>query len=468
MILALVLYLTLQLGVCLLISRWIKSESDYLLAGRTLPLIPASLSVFATWFGAEIMMGSSGAIAKEGLSGGRADPFGYSLCLVLMGLLLAGVLRKRAYVTVGDFFADHYDRRVEVVASLIMMATSVIWAAAQIQAFAFILTALLPVSEGSALLIAVVGIILYTTFGGMLGDVVNDVIQGGLMITGLGILLVMMILKAGGPTVAFNHLSPAHWSVISPKESIWLQINTWAIPILGSLVAPEALSRTLSAKDERVAVNACYWGGGLYFLVGSMVALVALIGTRFVSGISDADMYLPQLVQTILPPWVGVIFLGALVSAILSTIDSTLLSIGGLAAHNVILPNLKRWLHHDVVESKKVLVTRLVVIVSGLLSYGIALGDHSIYTLVQSASSFGSAGFLICVLGGLYWPGVRAGGALVILAAGVMMTLLFEYVWHWELAYLLNLLGCTLLYSLFWLWETKAKPATVTVEPTSV
>ena len=114
-------YFVLQLAIAYWASRHIKSEGDFLVAGRTLGLGLVAVSLFATWFGAETVMGSSAMVAEEGLSGARADPFGYALTLLGMGLLLAYQLRKKNYLTIGDFLKDRFDRRVEFLGSLILI-----------------------------------------------------------------------------------------------------------------------------------------------------------------------------------------------------------------------------------------------------------------------------------------------------------------------------------------------------------
>ncbi len=101
---ALVGYLILQFGIAFIASRTIKVEADYFVAGRKLGVYAVAMSVFATWFGAESVMGSSGAVAAEGLAGGRADPFGYTLCLLAMATFIAFKMREAGVITFVDFF----------------------------------------------------------------------------------------------------------------------------------------------------------------------------------------------------------------------------------------------------------------------------------------------------------------------------------------------------------------------------
>lgn len=75
-LLAVLLYIVLQLVIVFVVSRRVASESDYLLAGRRLGPWLATFGVFATWFGAETCIGAAGEAYRNGLRAVAADPFG--------------------------------------------------------------------------------------------------------------------------------------------------------------------------------------------------------------------------------------------------------------------------------------------------------------------------------------------------------------------------------------------------------
>jgi Na+/proline symporter len=95
LLLAILGYVAAQLAVGVWVSRRIRSEADYLLAGRNLGYGLATASLFATWFGAETCLGAAGSVYRGGLGGATAEPFGYALCLLLMGFVFARVLWSR-------------------------------------------------------------------------------------------------------------------------------------------------------------------------------------------------------------------------------------------------------------------------------------------------------------------------------------------------------------------------------------
>ncbi len=171
-------YLVVQFAIGIAVSRRMATENDYLLAGRRLGLGLAAFSIYATWFGAETIVGAAGSIYSDGLSGGSADPFGYGLCLIVLGAVIAVPLWRRQYTTFGDLFRDRYSAGVERLAILLMIPTSVLWAAAQVRAFGQVVSASSELEVSIAITAAAVFVVIYTVVGGLLADVVADFVQG--------------------------------------------------------------------------------------------------------------------------------------------------------------------------------------------------------------------------------------------------------------------------------------------------
>lgn len=192
----------------LLLSRRIRNEDDYLLAGRSLGLGLATFSAFATWFGAETVVGVAGAIYEDGLSGGSADPFGYALCLLLMGAVFAVPLWRRGLTTLADLFRQRYSATVERVAVLLVVPTSVMWAAAQVRGFGQVLSATSGFDVEASILIATAVVIVYTGYGGLLADITTDFVQGIALIVGLILLFIVVLDATGGIGAAVAEIQP--------------------------------------------------------------------------------------------------------------------------------------------------------------------------------------------------------------------------------------------------------------------
>ena len=128
------LYLLVSISIGLYAATRVKSATDYAVAGRSLPLPIVIATVFATWFGSETVLGIPARFAEHGLGGTVEDPFGASLCLIFVGLFFARKLYRMELLTIGDYFKQRYNRPVEVIVSLCIVASYLGWVSAQITA----------------------------------------------------------------------------------------------------------------------------------------------------------------------------------------------------------------------------------------------------------------------------------------------------------------------------------------------
>jgi SSS family transporter len=439
----LLVYLALQLGLGLWLSRGIKSEGDFFVGGRKLGTALVAFSMFATWFGAETCLGSSGAIYESGLSGARADPLGYSLCLLFLGVFLAVPLWRGGYMTLADLYRARYGVGIERLAVLVLVPSSIIWAAAQIRAFGQVVSATMDVEVTLAIYCAAAFVIAYTFFGGLLGDVYTDLIQGIILSLSLVVMLVVGISALGGPADAITGIESQRWSLLEASENPWQQIDRWSIPIMGSLVAQELIARVAASKSAQTARNASFWACALYLFVGSSPVVLGLLGPHLVPNLDDPESLLPTLASRLLPSFWYAVFSCALISAILSTIDSVLLACSALLSHNVAAPlfNVKS-------ERGRLHWARGFVVASGIIALVIALYAESIYDLVETASAFGTAGVLVTTFIALYLPRGGREAAAAALIAGLITTPIAEYLLELSAPFLTSIAMAGLSYAL--------------------
>jgi Na+/proline symporter len=211
-------------------------------------------------------------------------------------------------------------------------------------------------------------------------------------------------------------------------------MEAWAVPICGSVVAQELIARVISARSPEVARRASLFGGGLYVVVGAMPVLIGLLAFRLLPGLEEPEQVLPLMAKRYLGGVWEVIFLGGLVSAILSTVDSTLLAAAALVSHNVIAP-----MRGGMSDGAKVNLARLCVVAGGGVSAWLAMQSDSIHELVQSASSFGSSGIFVVVVLGLFtsWGGALA--AYFAMGVGALVWVVGTWVRPFEGVYLTSL-----------------------------
>lgn len=436
------LYLLIQIAVGLYASKNIKTDTDFLLGGRSMGLLVSTFTVFATWYGAEAGIGAAGSVFSDGLTGARVEPFGYTMALLLCGFMLAQQLRARSYVTMADFFVDRFGPRIEKLVVLIMVPSTLIWTSAQIMALGQILTTIVPVSYFTALLVSVFVVTSYASFGGFLGSAYTDLIQSIVIIIGMVVLLFFGISEL--PTSLSEAWSQVQWTKphVVP-EPFWAKADSWAIPILGSLTSHELLSRVLATKTPQIARKATLIAALMYLFFGLIPVFLGLIGEHHAIPEGTPDQFLPLLAKTVLPNGIYVLFTAAIISAILSTADSALISATGLISQNLIKP-----IWPNLSQNKKVWINRCVVMGSGLFVFYIALGAERILELLAMASSAGTAGIFVTIVFGLW---TKIGGlpsAVSCLLAGVIFPPFLEESDVIQAPYLLSVGICLIAYLL--------------------
>jgi len=147
-------------------------------------------TTFATWFGAETVMGIPAKFVEGGLNAVIEDPFGASMCLVLVGLFFARKLYLRNIITIGDYYRQRYGRVVEVLCSLIIIFSYLGWVGAQITALGLVFNLLSQgaVSLTMGMVIGTLVVLVYTLDGGMWSVALTDFVQ--MIVIAIGLLAI--------------------------------------------------------------------------------------------------------------------------------------------------------------------------------------------------------------------------------------------------------------------------------------
>lgn len=421
-----ILYLLISVGVGLLAATRVHSAKDFAVAGRSLPVPIVMATVFATWFGAEAVMGISATFAKEGLRGVVADPFGSSLCLVLAGLFFAPRFYRLNLWTVGDYYRLRYDRRVEVLCTLCIVASYLGWVAAQFKVLGLVLNVVTQgaVSQSVGMMIGAMIVLTYTTFGGMFSVAILDFVQLSVIVGGLLYIASVLSDATGGVGAVISHARAAGRLEFFPPPSLkaWIPfVGAGVTMMLGSIPQQDVFQRITSAKDEQTAVRGSLLGAALYFVfcfVPMFIAYSALMidPVKFGSLLeSDAQLVLPTLIVEHTPLLAQVMFFGAVLSAVMSCSSATLLAPSVLLSENVIRGAIPQ------MDEKGLLTTmRMVLVGFAAVVLVIALtSDSSIYRLVVNTYKVTLVAAFVPLFAGLFWKRATIQGALCAIAAGL-------------------------------------------------
>jgi Na+/proline symporter len=158
-------YWVVSVAIGLIASLKVKNATDFAAAGHSLPMYVVTATVFATWFGAEAVLGAPATFLNGGLAAVVADPFGSSLCLILVGLFFAKPLYQKKFLTIGDFYREKYGRTVEILITLCIAASYLGWVSAQIMALGLVFHVASEgaISQNTGMLIGSGSVLIYTT-----------------------------------------------------------------------------------------------------------------------------------------------------------------------------------------------------------------------------------------------------------------------------------------------------------------
>ncbi len=428
-----ILYLLVSIGIGLYAATRVHTAKDYVVAGRHLPLYIVTATVFATWFGAEAVLGISAKFVQDGLRGIVEDPFGASMCLILVGMFFAAKLYRMNLLTIGDYYRQRYNRTVEVLTSLAIIASYLGWVAAQIMAlglvFSFVSHGAIATSEGMVVGAAIV--LVYTLFGGMWAVALTDAFQMTVIVVGMLYLAWLLSGMAGGAGAVISHAAQADKFIFWPQletRDVLAFIGAAVTMMLGSIPQQDVFQRVMSAKNEKTAVRGALLGGSLYFMFAFIPLFLAysatLIDPKMVAALidEDAQLILPTLIMNHTPVFAQVLFFGALLSAIMSTASATLLAPSVTFTKNILQGIIGHQSDRHFLWTMRVVVVCFTVVVTLFALKSTA----SIYEMVGNAYKVTLVAAFIPLVCGLYWKRANTQGALFSIIAGLSSWLLLE------------------------------------------
>jgi solute:Na+ symporter, SSS family len=435
-----ILYLVLSIGIGMYAASRVHNARDYISAGRALPLYIVMAMVFATWFGAETVLGIPATFVEEDLAGLVSDPFGAALCLVLFGLFFARKLYRMNLLTIADYYRVRFDDRVELITGIAIVLSYLGWVSAQITALGLVFNVLSDgqITQAQGIMIGASVVLMYTLFGGMWSVALTTFFQMIVIVLGLVYIAWLVSGLTGGVAPVIEH------AAANDKFHFWPELNTVAMIAFvsglitmgfGSIPQQDVFQRANASRSENVAVWGTVLGGVAYFLFAAVPMFLAYsanlidpeLAARWLA--EDSQKLLPELVKTHLPLLAQVIFYGALLSVIMSTASGTLLAPSVTLSENV----LRRFFTHrtEWSDDKLLLVTRWIVAIFSVCVtlYALwALGEETgIHQMVENAYKVTLVVAFVPLVAGLYWARASVMGAYLAIGFGVCTWLPMEF-----------------------------------------
>ncbi len=428
-----VLYLLGTLAIGLYAGTRVKTSTDFALAGKSLPLAMIITTTFATWFGAETVLGISAKFVQGGLNSVVEDPFGASMCLVFVGIFFAARLYRMNLMTIGDFYRKRFGKTVEIFCSITIILSYLGWVAAQVTALGLVFNVVSNgvISVETGMVIGTLSVLAYVIFGGMLAIAWTDFVQMIVLVIGLTIIAFMAGNLAGGPDKVLALAHTNDWFKFFPAPNFRDVVFFFAAAItmmLGSIPQQDVFQRVMSAKDAKTASTGAVIGGLSYlafaFVPMFIVACAVLAMPERTKELlaNDPQRVLPTFILTQMPFIAQVFFFGALLSAIKSCASATL-----LAPSTSFVENIYKNMRGGLTDKQELLAFRvtLFIFTGCVLGYAIAMKGTPIYEMVSSAYQVTLVGAFVPLVCGLYWKRATRNGAIASIVMGIVTWILF-------------------------------------------
>lgn len=361
-------------------SRWQRAGrtfADHVLAGRRLPLAIGVCTMTATWVGGGYINGTAEATYAGGLIRAQA-PWGYGLSLVVGGLWFAPIMRRHGFTTMLDPLEDRFGRGPAAWLYLPALTGEVFWSAAILTALGTTFATILDLDVSTSIVMSAGVAVAYTMLGGLWAVALTDVVQLAILFVGLWLVVPVVGSSAGGVAAAVR----SGLDVPSNAVNWWAWSDSALLLIFGGIPWQVYFQRVLAARDVATARRLSVLAGGLCLLAAIPPILIGLMARGMdwsVVGVAAPEpaFVLPAVLRYVTGPVVAAVGLGALAAAVMSSVDSSILSASTMAVWNVYRPLLRP--SADSARLRR--IGQRATLAVGLAATWLALRVESVYAL---------------------------------------------------------------------------------------
>ena len=419
------IYPAILVGVSLWRSRAIKSHADFMVAGRSVPVLLLVGTLVCTWVGSGSLFGGAGLAYRVGI-GELWFSFGGWLGL-LVAFFLAPRVRRIAQYTVPDLLEQRYSPAARLLGTLAIILAYVTIAAYQFRGGGWILTIVTDgaITPETGMYIVCITIVLFTALAGMMSIVTVDILNGIVITLGILIALPFMVAAGGGLGEVMNRLPEGHTSIMGGHNALW--VFGVALPTFLLILGESGMyQKFFSAKNERAAKLAVVgWIAGT-ILLETLIDSVGIFGSVAIPGLTTAqsETIVISVALQVLPTLLGVLLLCGAAAIVVSTANSFLLT----PATNLIRDVYQRFLNPQATDRQVLVYTRLLVVVLGILGFVAGNFFPTILAMALWAYTMYGAGITPALLAALVWPRATRAGGVTSIAVGMATTLVWEIV----------------------------------------
>lgn len=458
----LALYLGILLLIGLLAARQVKDIKDYYVGGKRLSYWVVAFSSRATGSSAWVLLGLSGMGAIWGVFAywvvlGTVS--GVAISWFVMGKPFKRLTDRFNSITIPDYLESRFQAtspRIRLVAAIALTFFVTIYVSAQIDATGTAFESFLNWNYYAGAVVGFIIVVLYMSFGGFIAVAWSDVFQGGIMLLGLVLLPLVMLTQIPG------NLSQEIQAVDADLLSVWgpggysalnlAKIIGFVMIGLGFLGSPQLFVRYMSIRQESEIDRGKWVSVFLTFTMNFSAVSVGILGRILFTSAGDdptqvlgngGQEVLLYAAEQLLPAVVSSFYIAAVLSAIMSTIDSLL-----VVASSAVSRDLYQKVYNPSMSDKQLSafstrVTLLLSLISLLIALVVAYFSptRTIFWFVIFGWSGIAATFCPMMILSLFWRRYTEQGAIASMITGFLGVPFFKFIlpqWEAVAPYLIN------------------------------
>ncbi len=396
-------------------TRQVKNEADFLVAGRTLSWPVLVFTLLSSWIGAGSLLAGAENAYKNGLVA-LWQPAGGWVGLLLIAVI-AGRARQFAQFTVPDLLEARYSSTARVLATIAIVISYTVIASYQLIGGGDILHLIFPdLARTTGLYIMAAFVIFFTAAAGMASIAYLDLVIGSLVTVTVIIAVPILLSKVGGWGAVHHALPATHFQLLGNYTlggAIALGLPTLLL-LIGNQGMYQKFFSAKSARDARNSVIGWIFGT---ITLETLLVLVALIASAKLHTDRPREI-IPLTAKQALPPLLGAILLGGVFAKVVSTANNYLFS----PATNLIHDVYERFIDPHATQRRKLLVSRIIVILLGIFAILQATQFQSVLKASLYAYTVYGTAVTPAVMAIFFWRRTTTAGAVSSILLGTIVT----------------------------------------------
>ncbi|MBT3501160.1 MAG: sodium:solute symporter family protein, partial [Candidatus Marinimicrobia bacterium] len=390
-------------------------------------------TMLATWIGTGSILGNAGKTYEMGLAA-LMLPLGGVFGIFLL-TKIAGKVRTFEKFTVPEILGDRYGSEARILSVIALVIAYMVIVSYQYNAGGAVLTTILTDANGDPMIsaqtgtiIAAVFIIAYTMLAGLVSVAYTDVGNGIIMTVSLMFAFPILWMKAGGWTgmeVAFTNMGHPEKMQFFGRYTTMDILNFCLPSFLLVLGDANMYQRFFASKDAEGAKRATTYLVFFVLIIELLIIASAWVSSSMIMDAANGKHVLIYAAHELLPPVLGAIMMTTIVGIIISTADSFLLVPATTLMRDVYL----QYVDKNANEKKIVLLSRLMVLVLGIIAYIVSLGfanSAGFFEKALYAYTIYGAAITPVLVAALFWKKASKVGAIISIISGTLTTLVWK------------------------------------------